>query len=258
MQFMNHWAILGKLENAGLIAICMMGVIWIGMLGMIVSCFRKVEKGTAIVRTGMRGTMATFTGTLIFPVIERAEVLDIKLRRIEVELKGREGVGCKDFVKGDIVVAFFVRVNDTEGDVIRVATQLGCKKGSDIDEIDRLFRAKFTESIKIVGKQFDFMDLYENRERFRDKIIETVGSDLHGFILDDCAIDYLEQTPLEDLDPNNILDAEAIKKITEAAAQQSLLVAEIERDKEKTLAQMRAEDMNVAANERPVQQRRPI
>jgi uncharacterized membrane protein YqiK len=60
---------------------------------------------------------------------------------------------------------------------------------------------------------------------------------LNGFTLDDCAIDFLEQTQLENLDPDNILDAEGIKKITELTAAQAKLSNNIQRDKEKVIKQ---------------------
>ncbi len=78
-----------------------------------------------------------------------------------------------------------------------------------------LFDAKFSEALKTVGKQFEFVELYDKREKFKDEILKVIGTDLNGYRLDDCAIDYLEQTRLELLNPNNILDAEGIKKITE-------------------------------------------
>jgi flotillin len=59
-----------------------------------------------------------------------------------------------------------------------------------------------------------------------------IGTDLNGFSLEDAAIDYLEQTPLDAMDPNNIMDAEGIKKITELTASQAKLANHIQRDKE--------------------------
>ena len=38
-------------------------------------------------------------------------------------------------------------------------------------------------------------------------------------MLEDVAIDYLEQTPINKLDPDNILDSQGIRKITELTAQ---------------------------------------
>ena len=53
--------------------------------------------------------------------------------------------------------------------------------------------------------------------------------------MDDAAIDYLEQTPLEKLNPENILDADGIKKITDLTAKQQVLANDIRREKEKTI-----------------------
>ena len=40
----------------------------------------------------------------------------------------------------------------------------------------------------------DFEKLYTDRMPFRQVIIDTIGSDLNGYILEDVTIDYLEQT----------------------------------------------------------------
>ena len=98
-----------------------------------------------------------------------------------------------------------------------------------------LFDAKFSEALKTVGKQFDFVQLYDQRDQFKTEIIKVIGTDLNGYQLDDAAIDYLEQTPLELLSPNNILDAEGIKKITELTAQEKVQENQYTREKEKTL-----------------------
>jgi uncharacterized membrane protein YqiK len=95
-----------------------------------------------------------------------------------------------------------------------------------------LFSAKFSEALKTVGKQIDFIQLFENRLEFREKIIEVIGDDLNGYVLEDVAIDYIEQTPKSSLDPTNILDAEGIKKITELTAMQNVRTNILERDEE--------------------------
>jgi uncharacterized membrane protein YqiK len=104
-----------------------------------------------------------------------------------------------------------------------------------------LFDAKFSEALKTVGKRFDFIQLYEDRDKFRDEILKVIGMDLNGFVLEDAAIDYLEQTPIEMLDPDNILDSEGIKKITELTATQAKLSNSIMRDKEKVIKQQDVE-----------------
>ena len=144
-------------------------------------------------------------------------------------------------MRADIKVAFFVRVNNIEEDVLRVAESIGCDRASSESEIRALFDAKFSEALKTVGKKFDFIQLYEERDTFRDEMLKVIGTDLNGFVLDDAAIDYLEQTPLESLDPDNILDSEGIKKIHHLTAEQAKLSNNIQRDKEKVLKQQDVE-----------------
>lgn len=199
--------------------------------------YRKVTQGQAIVRNGIGGTKVSFNGMVILPVAHQAEYMDISVKRIEIERKANEGLICKDNLRADIKVAFFVRVNKTPEDVLRVAQSIGCARASAVDTIRTLFDAKFSEALKTVGKRFDFVQLYNERDTFKSEILKVIGTDLNGFTLDDCAIDFLEQTQLENLDPDNILDAEGIKKITELTAAQAKLSNNIQRDKEKVIKQ---------------------
>jgi len=210
-------------------------------LFILLTFYRKVEKGTALVRTGWGGTKVYFNGGVVVPVAHRADMMDISLKRIEIDRTGKNGLICKDNLRADIKVAFFVRVNNAADDVLRVAESIGCDRASSEDEIRALFDAKFSEALKTVGKRFDFIALYEDRDTFRDEILKVIGTDLNGFVLDDAAIDYLEQTPLLMLDPDNILDAEGIKKITELTAGQAKLANNIQRDKEKVIKQQDVE-----------------
>ncbi len=216
-------------------------LVFAGVLVLIMMFYRKVEKGTALVVTGLPKTKVIFNGGAVIPLFNRAELMDISVKRIELDRTGKNGLICKDNIRADIKVAFFVRVNNIEDDVLRVAESIGCDRASSEDEIRALFDAKFSEALKTVGKRFDFTELYEERDTFRDEMLKVIGTDLNGFVLDDAAIDYLEQTPLDSLDPDNILDAEGIKKITELTATQAKLANNIQRDKEKVIKQQDVE-----------------
>ena len=216
-------------------------IILFGVVVTFLKCFRKVEQGSALVRSGMRPKKVSFTGMIIIPVCDLAELMDIKVKKIEIARHGKEGLICKDNMRADIEVTFFVRVNDNEADVLRVATSIGCDRASSEKEIQTLFNAKFSEALKTVGKQFEFTQLYQERDTFKEEILKVIGTDLNGFVLDDCAIDYLEQTPLEFLNPDNILDAEGIKKITDLTADQAKLSNNIQRDKERVIKQQDVE-----------------
>jgi uncharacterized membrane protein YqiK len=208
---------------------------------MIIKCWRKVEQGTALIVTGGQKPTVHFSKAIVWPLIRQTDIMDISVKRIEIFRHGSEGLICKDNVRADIKVAFFVRINNTEEDVLKVAQSIGVKRASQQATLVELFDAKFSEALKTVGKQFDFVELYTERETFKDRILQTIGRDLNGYILDDSAIDYLEQTPMEKLDPQNILDSEGIKKITDLTARQGVLANNINREKEKTITKQNVE-----------------
>jgi len=183
--------------------------------------YRKVDQGSAlIVNTTKQEPTVTFTGAVVLPIIHRSEIMDISVKTIEIDRRQKEGLICADNIRADIKVTFFVRVNKTGEDVLKVAQSIGCARASDPETLERLFVAKFSEALKTVGKRMEFEELYTKRDEFRDEIIKIIGKDLNGYVLDDCAIDYLEQTPLEVLDKDNILDAQGIRKITMITAEQ--------------------------------------
>lgn len=213
----------------------------IGFLILLIRMFQKIDQGTALVRNGMGGAKVAFSGMFVVPILHRSETMDISLKRIEIERSGQDGLICSDNMRADIKVAFFVRVNKTVDDVLKVAQAIGCSRASDTQELINLFDAKFSEALKTVGKRFAFTELYTERENFKNEILQVIGTDLNGFVMDDAAIDYLEQTPLDKLDPDHILDSQGIKKITEITAEQKILANKIAREKEKTITQQNVE-----------------
>jgi uncharacterized membrane protein YqiK len=211
-------------------------IILLGAFSLFASFYKKVPQGKAmIVSTLSREPKVTFTGSLVLPVIHLREMMDIDLKTIEIDRRGSDGLICRDNIRADIKVTFFVRVNKTSEDVLKVAQAVGVDRASDQLAVEELFSAKFSEALKTVGKRMDFIMLYEERDAFRDDIIKVIGKDLNGYVLEDAAIDYLEQTPVNSLDPNNILDAEGIRKITELTATQHIRTNEFQRDEEKEI-----------------------
>jgi len=216
-------------------------ILFFAALMVAIKCYRKVDQGQALVRNGVGGTRVSFAGSVVLPVVHQIEYMDISVNRIEIDRHGQDGLICKDNMRADIRVAFFVRVNKTSDDVLRVAQTVGCRRASDPVALNQLFDAKFSEALKTVGRQFDFVELYNAREQFREEILKLIGTDLNGYVLDDAAIDHLEQTPLTALNPDNILDSEGIKKITELTAKQAILSNQIIREKEKVIRQQDVE-----------------
>lgn len=227
-----------------LIAIAVGVLLLVGLIAMIAKFYRQVDQGKAlIVNTMGKEPVVTFTGRTVVPVIHRAEVMDISIKTIEIARHGKDGLICADNIRADIKVTFFVRVNKTVEDVLKVAQAIGCVRASDPETLENLFSAKFSEALKTVGKRLDFEELYTKRHEFKEQILQVIGQDLDGYVLSDCAIDYLEQTPLSSLDPHNILDARGIRKITEITAGQNVATNDLRREEEKAIKKKNTETL---------------
>lgn len=250
----------------GLLSTFLVGllVFVIGIVVMLLKTYRKVEFGKALLRTGFGGVKVSFTGLPVVPIIHRADTMDISVKRVEIERSGKEGLICKDNIRADIRVAFFVRVNKTAEDVMKVAQSIGCARASDQQELIDLFDAKFSEALKTIGKQFNFEELYISRERVKEEILNVIGTDLNGYIMDDAAIDFLEQTPMSLLDPKNILDSQGIMKITDITSAQRILTNKREREAETLITQQDIEakeailELNRQGAEAEEKQRREV
>jgi uncharacterized membrane protein YqiK len=216
-----------------------------GFAIMVKKFYLKVSPGQALInnKTGEQITVS-FTGGLVLPIIHRAEVMDLSVKMIEIERRGREGLTCKDNVRADIKVAFFVQVSHDHGSVIKVAQRIGTARASHVETLHTLFSAKFSEALKTVGYQMNFLQLYTDRANFRKKIYDQIGTDLEGYELTDVVIDYLEQTPLEALDTENMLDAEGIRAITQITKEK-----EVETNRLRNEAQMQIKQQDTTAQE---------
>ncbi|WP_415326904.1 flotillin family protein [Chryseobacterium sp. MMS23-Vi53] len=224
-----------------IVGIIVIVIATVGLIFWVLSMYKKTVQGIVILRTGYGGTKVFFNAGIVIPIIHRMESMDISVKKLEISREGKAGLICKDNMRADIQVAFFIRVNKSVDDIINVGQTIGCQRASDTNTLRELFEAKFSEALKTVGKKFDFTELYEARSEFRQEILDIIGTDLNGYVLDDCAIDYLEQTSIDKLDKDNILDSEGIKKITELTATQNIKANQVRRDEEKTITKQNVE-----------------
>lgn len=237
-------------------------VLFVGLVSVL--CIRKVQPGKAGVTVGWGGIRVSFDWLVRVPLVQSYEVMDISVKKLIIERRGKDGLVCRDNIRADIVVAFYIRVDATEQSVRQVAQMLGADRVSDMNQLRELFEAKFSEALKTAGKQMEFHELFTERIKFREQIQNTIGKDLDGFLLQDVAIDYLEQTPLEQHDPSNVLDAEGIKKITEITQRERVLAnefsqrAQVQVEKENADAEIAKREQKRRNDEDTAKQQRAI
>ena len=191
--------------------------------GVLRLCYRRVGAGEALViERGTRPTRVSLGNALVLPVLQRAEVLDLSVRKVVVERRGKQGLSCMDGIRVDVRATFLVKVGRREEDVLRVAREVGCARANRPEELQALLEERFVCSLANAVSTFNFDELLADRGLFIDHVVMEAGSDLLGFQLERMSLGRLEQTPLDQLDPTNVMDARGIQKLTERATRLAL------------------------------------
>ncbi|WP_018692956.1 flotillin family protein [Algicola sagamiensis] len=224
------------------------------LLLFLTSRYKKVRnEGEALIVNGVDRTRASLTGTFVWPVVNTAEHMDITRKKISVIRSGRkdqvgeeyEGLHCQDNIRADLKVDFYIGVNHEEEDIVRVAKLFTAYGASDPERLREHFQPKFSEALKTAVKQFDFEELLTNRRTFRDAVVKVIGSEMDGFKIYDVVIDKVDQTALDAHDPNNILDVEGIRKISEITSVKNTQTNAIRQDEE---TQIKKKNVEAEAN----------
>ncbi len=214
------------------------------------SRYKKVRReGEALIVNGASSTRASLTGIFVWPVINRFEYMDITRKNISVIRSGRadqegeeyEGLHCKDNIRADLKVDFYIGVNHEEEDIVRVAKLFTTHGASDPEGLRSHFQPKFSEALKTAVKQFEFEELLTNRRTFRDAVVEVIGSEMDGFKIYDVVIDKVDQTAFDAHNPENILDVEGIRKIASITSSKNIETNAIRQDEETNIKQKNVE-----------------
>ena len=195
-----------------IIMMVFMATILIVNMALIAKTYHKVAPNQALIRTGVGGTHIIRDGGFVFPVMHQAEIIDLSEQQLVFKQEGKQGVFCKDYIKVDIEMRVRVQVNPEE--IVKVAQNIGSKRAIDHDILYGLFSSQILEALKSLAKQMDFTQLYQQQAQLANLIKENMGTDLHGYLINAISIESLTQTPIAFLDPDNILDAKAIERVS--------------------------------------------
>lgn len=171
------------------VAVAVMFVLVIGGMLFMMRAQVKVPSGFALIVTRQaREPDVTFTSAVVFPGMNRGELLDMRARTLKIERRQKNPLVTKDGVPLLTTATFVVRVNRTAEDVLKVAQTVGVDRANDAAVIDELFRPKFEQALEAVAGAMRAEDLLSDRMRYQDQVIAVVGVDLNGFHLDDLSI----------------------------------------------------------------------
>ena len=193
-------------------------------------CYRLVPASAALIVTSSRGVRVLRRGGLVLPVIQRAELLDLGIRTIEIQRKGAQGLVCRDNIRADVTATFTLAVRDTEEDILKVAESIGVARANDPAALREMFAVRLEDTLRQAFREQNYESAISLRPLIHDQVLETLGDAIEGFEVRDVALGALEVTPLEHLDPGNILDAQGIRKITEIACAAKVLTSQLQQE----------------------------
>ena len=135
-----------------LVVVGVIVLVIVSIMLLIKAFYKKIDQGQALIVNDMSKTPKVyFTGAMVLPVIHRDETMKISVITLELNRQGKEGLICKDNLRADISVAFYLRVNETAQDVLRVAKSVA--------NIQYFLGLKVKEHISFTSRaKFKYMD----------------------------------------------------------------------------------------------------
>ncbi|MGH7807861.1 MAG: flotillin family protein, partial [Thermodesulfobacteriota bacterium] len=204
-----------------------------------VKFYVKTQPNMAFIRTGLGGKRVIIDGgAVVFPVVQQVKWISLETVKLKVLRANKEGVITKDKFRVDIGAEFYMRVEPKSENVETASRSLGDKSLS-TESLRVIMEEKLVSAVRAVSAEKTLIELHENRIQLSRDIKESLKETLHlnGFTLEDVSVFHLDQTRKDQLDPNNIFDAEGLKQITAQTSQRMKERNEIERNTEVAINQ---------------------
>ena len=160
---------------------------------MLARCFRTVGPDKALIRSGLDGIQVTpgrDGGLWVIPILHNVDVMDITVKRLLIELKGSQGLLCRDETRVDCEADFHLRIGEYSRDIFEVAEVYGCQRATNLEALHELFDFKFTAALRCSAVKFDAKGLLAEVDNFKSAVLDSIGQDLNGFQLGEIEITF--------------------------------------------------------------------
>jgi uncharacterized membrane protein YqiK len=194
----------------------------------------KTPANMAFVRTGLRGKKVVIDrGAVVWPVVQHIQWLSLETMKLEVFKEKKEAFITKDRFRVDIGAEFYVKIEPMEESIEKASRSLGERSFSP-EGIKALLEEKLISSLRTEAAKRTLVELHENRHDFTRSVMANLKEVIqpNGLTLEDVSLFYLDQTDRNQLDPNNIFDAEGLRQITAQTSERMRERNEIERNTE--------------------------
>ncbi len=206
-------------------------------LAVFTKLYRKPAADQAFVRTGLgRAKVILDGGSLVIPIMHRLREVSLQTMRLDVKRVGPDALITKDYLRADIASEFYIRVQPNEADILQAARSLG-EKSVAPQAVSDLVYEKLVSALRSVAATKDLLELNIKRDEFAAAVQENLSADLkqNGLTLETVTISQLDQTPPENLNANNVFDAQGLRKITQITQEQNVERNRIDLDAQRAI-----------------------
>ena len=147
-----------------------------------------------IVRTGIGGPVATTDATFVVPHLHEYDRIPVTVQKLSYERTAESALIFRCGTKVTLTADLMLRVNPTTEDAVRAISSLGISRLRDPQALREHFSSVFNDSLETIALQTDFLELAKNKNAFRGKLIDDLGTDLNGMVVDDICIHHLTLT----------------------------------------------------------------
>ena len=127
------------------------------------------------------------------PMISHVERISLAPREVKVACVGEEGLRCEDGARADIRVTFSLSLHSEREDILYALRTLGSDRLGDEQALAEFYRYKFREALMAVAALFRFEEIETYQEDFCREVMNIIGADLNGLVLEELTVDHLEQ-----------------------------------------------------------------
>jgi uncharacterized membrane protein YqiK len=192
--------------------------------------FKHATKDRAYVRTGYGGeVIAQNAGIFILPVLHHAVPVNLKVISLEIELADESAVLTQDYMKANLSVVFYVRVNPDKQSISQVARTLG-NLTLFPDRLKDFLAGRLIHVIRKVSAEMSMADIHLHPDAFTGEIQQAIAglseSSLH---VDLVTLKYFDQTAKEYYSEENAFDAEGLSGLTKIIESEKLERHEIQQ-----------------------------
>lgn len=175
----------------GLVLICATPLL--GSLLLLKLCYRRIRPEQALIIGRPGGTTVSFTGRLILPLIHSAEVIDLKQIPLTFEIDADDPARFLDDSRATLRVRLDVRVNRVEPDILRAAQIYSLDTLASPERLHAHLAHLITGTTRTLIARFDDLrDLRGRADMFADLLLEHLGMDHDGLVIESASISKLE------------------------------------------------------------------